>query len=208
MKLDKIRTLGVLGDRDFGKTSIVFDLLKKYKGNREIILFAYPDTSFKYKQIHTLSELELTTNSIIFMDELQKHIKFYQRSMNDEFLELLSTMAHNNNTLLFTTPMSQFITKALDCFIDGFIYTRISDLAQLKNGSKAKRLLQAFSCLRISKRTLRLEKGEYLQIVDGQETTNGVHRFPNLFIKKAWNANIFPKNPQINDNIPKKERSK
>lgn len=196
MKIDKIRTLGILGDRDYGKTSVVFDLLKKYQGKREIVLFAYPDHTFKYRQIHTLSELELTTNSIIFMDELQKHIKFYQRSMNDEFLELLSTMAHNNNTLLFTTPMSQFITKSLDCFIDGFIYTRISDLAQLKNGSKAKRLLQAFSCVRISKRTLRLEKGEYLQIVDGQESTNGVHRFTNPFIKKAWNANISLKIPQ------------
>ena len=132
------------------------------------------------------------------MDELQKHIKFYQRSMNDEFLELLSTMAHNDNTLIFTTPMSQFITKSLDCFIDGFVYTRISDLAQLKNGSKAKRLLQAFSCLRISKRTLRLNKGEYLQIVDSQESTNGIHTFKNPRIKKAWNANILPKKPQDN----------
>ncbi|KKL83091.1 hypothetical protein LCGC14_1978290, partial [marine sediment metagenome] len=196
--------IGILGDRDYGKTSIVFDLLKKYQGKRGIVLFAYPDTSFKYRQIHTLSELELTTSSIVFMDELQKHIKFYQRSMNDEFLELLSTMAHNNNTLLFTTPMSQFITKSLDCFIDGFIYTKISDLGQLKNGSKAKRLLQAFSCVRISKRTLRLEKGEYLQIIDGQEQTNGVHRFSNPFIKKAWNANNSLKIPQKESkNIPK-----
>ena len=199
MKLDKIKTIGILGDRDFGKTSYVFDLLGKYQGKREIILFAYPDKRFEYRQIHTLAELELTTNSIIFMDELQKHIKFYQRAMNDEFLELLSTMAHNNNTLIFTTPMSQFITKSLDCFIDGFIYTRISDLAQLKNGSKAKRLLQAFSCIRISKRTLRLERGEYVQIIDGQETTNGLHTFRNPQIKKAWNANNSLKKPQKED---------
>ena len=187
MKIDKVRTLGVLGDRDFGKTSIVFNLLKNYKGKKEIIMYGYPK-DMGYKEIHTLAELELTTNSIIYMDELQKHIKFYQKRMADEFLELLSTMAHNNNTLIFTTPMSQYITKALDCFIDGFVYVRISDLAQLKNGSKAKRLLQEFSCQRISKRTLRLERGEYLQIIDGQESTNGLHRFSNPHVGKDWNS--------------------
>jgi hypothetical protein len=186
INLDKIRTIGVIGDRDKGKTSVVYSLLKNYTGTKEIVLYAYPDTTWKYRQIHTLSELELLTNSIVFMDELQKHIKFYQKRMNEDFLELLSTLAHNNNTLIFTTPMSQFITKALDCFIDGFIYVKISDLEQLKNGSKVKRLLQSFSSERISRRTLRLELGEYLQIIDGCEDTNGLHAFENPKINKAW----------------------
>lgn len=190
LNLDKIRTLGILGDRDNGKTSVVFDLLRSYKGKREIILYSYPDLSFGYRQIHTLQELELLTNSIVFMDELQKHIKFYQKRTSDEFLELLSTIAHNGNTLIFTTPMSQFITKALDCFIDGFIYVRISDFDQLKNGSKAKRLLQSFSSERISRRTLRLEKGEYLQVVDGCENTNGLHTFDNPKVRKAWRVGV------------------
>ena len=192
MKLDKIKTIGVLGDRDFCKTSFVFDLLKKYKGSREIIMYAYPD-NMGYRQINTLNELELTTNSIVFMDELQKHIKFYQKRMSDEFLELLSVLAHNNNTLIFTTPMSQFITKALDCFIDGFVYVRITDMAQLKNGSKAKRLLQEFSSPRISKRTLRLERGEVLQIIDGQEENNGLHKFKNPRVRKAWGVQTLKK---------------
>jgi len=190
LNLDKIRTLGILGDRDYGKTSIVFDLLRSYRGRREIVLYAYPDNSFGYKQIHTLQELELLTNSIVFMDELQKHIKFYQKRTSDEFLELLSTIAHNGNTLIFTTPMSQFITKALDCFIDGFIYVRISDFDQLKNGSKAKRLLQSFSSERISRRTLRLTKGEYLQVVDECENTNGLHTFNNPKVRKAWRVGV------------------
>jgi len=186
MNLDKIRTLGILGDRDFCKTSILFVLAKQYKGEREIVFYAYPNAKIEYRQIHTLHELELLTDKIVVMDELQKHIKFYQKRMNDEFLELLSTIAHNNNTLIFTTPMSQFITKSLDCFIDGFVYVRISDMAQLKNGSKAKRLLQEFSSTRISKRTLRLKKGEYLQIVDGMESSNGLHTFRNPRIAKDW----------------------
>ncbi len=196
LDLDKIRTIGILGDRDQGKSSIMFDLANKYKGTREIIFYAYPKESELKEKInkpvriiHTLNELELLTEAIVYMDELQKHIKFYQKRTCDEFLEILSTLAHNNITLIFTTPMSQFITKALDCFIDGFIYVRISDMAQLKNGSKAKRLLQEFSSQRISKRTLRLNKGEYLQIIDGFEKSNKVYRFENPKISKAWNIN-------------------
>ncbi len=195
MNLDKIRTIGILGDRDFGKTSIMFSLARSYKGKREIVFYAYPNEQAlqdkinkSVRIIHTLTELELLTEAVVFMDELQKHIKFYQKRVADEFLEILSTIAHNNVSLIFSTPMSQFISKTLDCFIDGFVYVKISDLATLKNGSKAKRTLQDFSSKRISKRTVRLEKGEYLQIVDGMEETNGIIKFSNPNIKKDWNS--------------------
>jgi hypothetical protein len=192
MNLDQTRTIGLLGDRNQGKTNYMFYLADSYKGDRQIVFYAYPNKQLlkhkKYKSIHTLNELELLTNSIVFMDELQKHIKFYQKRTSDDFLELLSVIAHNNNTLVFSTPMSQFITKALDVFIDGFIYFRISDMATLKNGSKGKRLLQEFSCDRISKRTLRLSIGEVLQIVDGQEETNGLQAFPDMSIQKDWSS--------------------
>lgn len=219
MKLDEVRTVGILGDRNQGKTNYMFWLADKYKGERQIVFYAYPNKQLLkhlgYKWIHTLNELELLTNSIIFMDELQKHIKFYQKRTSDDFLELLSVIAHNNNTLVFSTPMSQFITKALDVFIDGFAYVKISDMATLKNGSKSKRLLQEFSCERISKRTLRLKIGEMLQIVDGQEDTNGLIKFPNMAIGKDWSsvnptklskeAKQMLKNPDI---FPKKKCKK
>lgn len=192
MKLDNVRTIGILGDRNFCKTNYMFYLADRYKGDRDIVFYGYPNKKLMkelgYKVIHTLNELELLTNAIIFMDELQKHIKFYQKRTSDEFLELLSVIAHNNNTLVFSTPMSQFISKGLDVFIDGFCYVRISDMATLKNASKAKRYLQDFSSERISKRTVRLEKGELLQIVDGQEDTNGLIKFPNMNIQKDWSS--------------------
>lgn len=186
VNLEKIRTIGIIGDRNTGKTSIMFKLARGYKGKREIVFFAYPNAAIPYRQIHTLAELELTTDTILFMDELQKHIKFYKTRSSDEFMDILSTLAHNNNTLVFSTPMSQFISKAFDCFIDGFVYSRISDMGALKNGSKAKRMLQEFSCERISRRTVRLDKGEYLQIIDGCEDSNGMHNFKNPKIEKDW----------------------
>jgi len=197
MKLDKVRTMGILGDRNFGKSNYMFYLADSYEGDRRIVFYGYPNKKLikqlGYTNIHTLAELELLTDSIIFMDELQNHIKFYQKRTSDEFLELLAVIAHNNNTLIFTTPMSQFITKALDVFIDGFAYVRISDMSTLKNGSKAKRLLQDFSCNRISKRTVRLQPGEVLQIVDGQESTNGINKFPDMKVGKDWRATRLSK---------------
>jgi hypothetical protein len=180
--LDKVNTIGILGDRHTGKTNLMFYLASSYKGQRQIIFYGYPKATIPYSQIHTISELEMQTDKIIFMDELQKHIKFYDRRMNGQFLDILSTLAHNRNTLVFNTQMSQYITKALDCFLDGFIYTRISDLAQLKNASKAKRLLQGFSTQRLGSCTLRLDKGEYLQI----EQSNGLAVFPDMNVGKDW----------------------
>jgi hypothetical protein len=192
MNLDEVSTIAILGDRHTAKTNLAVKLIRDYVkngGQRKVYTYAYPK-DLGYEQIYTIGQLEMLQDAIVFMDELQKHIKFYQKRTSDSFLELLSILAHNRITLIFTTPMSQFITKSLDCFITGFIYTRIADLDQLKNGSKAKRMLREFSTNRLGTRTLRLQNGEYLQIVDGQERTNGVKAFENQNVGKDWgNAN-------------------
>lgn len=188
--LDSVRTIAVLGDRDTGKTNLVFSLLKNYKGNKEIVLYAYPNPR-GYRNIYSLQELASTQNAIVFMDELQNHIKFYSKNTNDAFLELLATMAHNNNTLIFTTPMSQFITKSLDVFIDCFVYTKMLDMGSLKNGSKAKRLLQENSFKEITPWGVNLFKGEYILI---SEYKRGKFYFENQNIPKDWNAQTFANN--------------
>jgi len=192
MDFDKVKTIGILGDRNTGKTNLAFSLLRKYKGKKQIVLYAYPENikdneGNAYKQINTLQELSMTKDSVVFMDELQNHIKFYNTKISMEFFDLLSVMAHNNNTIIFTTPMSQYITKSFDCFIDGFIYTRLSDLGTLKNGCKAKRRLKEFSDPRISPWSVSLETGEYLQIIDyGFANDNGFHKFGFEGIGKSW----------------------
>lgn len=185
MNLDNFNTIAVLGSRNGGKTNLIFDLLSKYKGKKKIVLYAYPKQVKNYKQIYSLPELAKTKDSVIFMDELQNHIKFYQKRMNEKFLELLAVMSHNNNTLIFTTPMSQFITKALDCFIDGFIYTRINDLGSLKNGSLAKRLLVDTSLSYINEWCADIPLGKaILRTIDDTEILT--HK--NQKIGKSWRA--------------------
>ena len=197
MDLDQIRVMGILGDIHTAKTNLLFYIIRNYKGSRSIILYGYPKKVNGYKQVSSLQELSLISNKIVVMDELQKHIKFYQRSTSEEFLELLSTMAHNNNTIIFTTPMSQYITKQLDCFVDGFCYTRLKDLSTLKNGSKAKRRLLQFSSIKINKWSLSLKNGEYIEIIDTNDPNdNGFKKFPDQHIEKDWNTNISPNKPQ------------
>lgn len=196
--LDNYRTISILGDRHTGKTTIMFNLVRSYTGNRKIILYGYPK-KMKYKEIHSLQILSQITDSIVLMDELQNHIKFYSKATNDTFLELLGVMAHNNNTIIFTTPMTQFITKALDCFIDGFIYTKISDLGSLKNGSKAKRLLQQNSFPEINKWSVSLDIGNYIFVSDD---LCGKYKFEDIGIKKDWRKS--QKNPKENLKVSQK----
>lgn len=193
IKLDELQTIGIIGDRHTGKTNLLFNVANNYKGKRKIFLYGYPKeilnpkTKKNFMQIHSLNELELLTNSIVLIDELHKQdgFKFYDTRTNTDIMDVLSTIAHANNTIIFTTQLTQFLTKTFDGFINGFLYTKLSDLDQLKNGSKAKRLLKEFSCHRRGTRTLRLEPGEYLQIVDGQ-TDNGLKTFVNQNIGKDW----------------------
>ena len=194
MNLDKVNCIGIIGDRHTAKTNLMFDALFKYKGDKKIYLYGYPKKFKGFGQVNSLNELSTITNSIIAMDELQKHIKVYDKATNCMFIELLSTMAHQGNVIVFTTQLTQFITKALDGFIDGFLYTRISDLAQLKNGSKIKRRLAEFSCPEKNKWSLNLRNGEYVEIIDYNPIGhNGKKSFKNRNIGKDWRIETLKK---------------
>ena len=187
MDLEKVKVIAILGDVHTGKTNLMFWIVSLYKKERKKYLYGYPIEIEGFQKINTLTDLTQLTDSIILMDELEKHIKFYQRRTNDDLLDILSTIAHNNNTLIFTTPMSQFITKALDCFIDCYCYTKIRDLGVLKNGSKAKRNLQGFSHPKLNRWNLNLKIGEYFEYSDTNEIgENGVKQFKDMKIGKDW----------------------
>lgn len=198
--LDNNYNIAILGDRDTGKTNLLFWFAKNYKGKRKILTYAYP-VNIGYDQIHSLSELAMTTDSIILMDELQRHIKIYNNQTNADFLELLSIMIHNNNTLIFSTPLTQSITKATDNFIDVFIYTKISDIGSLKNGSKAKRWLQDNSFIQVSKWSVNVEIGCFLVVSD---SLKGYYEFDDMKIGKDWRQTL-KKSQNFTKNIPKKK---
>jgi hypothetical protein len=101
-------------------------------------------------------------------------------------------MAHQNNTLIFTTPLTQAITKATDNFIDAYIYMKMRDLGSLKNGSKAKRLLQGSCYPEINSLSANIPLGKFIVISDFVE---GKFGFKDMGIGKDWrteNSKIIP----------------
>ncbi len=187
MNLDKINALVILGDTDTGKTNLAINHLRKYKGKRKIYLMGYPKKIDSFKTISSFKDLFKLTNSIIFVDELQKFIKAYDRKANYQLMELISFFQHQNNTIIFTTPLSQFITKGIESFIDCWNLTRIIDLEDLKNGSKPKRIIKDTTHSKCTQWSLSLDNGEYLEYSQKNDVgENGVKTFKDQNIGKDW----------------------
>ena len=187
VNLDNIKSVAIIGDTNTGKTNLAFSLLNNYEGDRDIYLLGYPKKIKDYKEVSNLQDVFQLTDSIIFVDEIQRFIKIYDRKANNDLMDLISLFAHNNNTIVFTTQLSQFITKGVEAFIDCWLMTRIADLATLKNGSKPKRIIQRTIHPTCTKWTLGLEKGEYLEYSEFNDISdNGVNSFKDQKIGKDW----------------------
>ncbi len=187
MNLDEIKSLAILGDVNSGKTNLAFKFLRDYQGDRQVYLVGYPKKIDDFKTITFFNDLFKLTDSIIFIDEIQKYIKIYDRRANYDLIELISIFAHNNNTLVFTTCLSHFISKSIESYIDAWFLTRILDLKSLKNGSKAKRIIEQTTHPKCSKWGLALLKGEYLEYSELNDSSdNTVKTFDDQKIGKDW----------------------
>lgn len=187
MDLDKVKSVCIIGDIDAGKTNLAFYLLRQYKGARKIYLVGYPKKIDNFASLSNWQDMFKLTNSIIFIDELQKFIKIYDRRANYDLMELISLFKHQNNTLIFTTQLSQFITRGVEAFVDCWVLTRLMDLATLKNGSKPKRVIQSTLHPQCTKWSLNLRNGEYLEFSEmNMIGENGVKKFTDQKIQKDW----------------------
>ena len=187
MNLDNTKVVSILGDTNSGKTNLAFHLLREYKGNRQIYLLGYPKQVDDFIMLSDFNDIFQLTDSIIFMDEIHRFIKLYDKRANQALLELISLFSHNNNTLIMTTQLSQFITKSVEAFIDGWCLTRIKDIKTLKNGSKPKRIVQTATHYKCNQWSLALQPGEYLENCDTNPVgMNAVKTFPFQGIAKDW----------------------
>ncbi len=205
VNLDQVKTVAILGDIHTGKTNLAVSMLREYKGDKQIYLVGYPKQIDDFKNISFFNDLFKLTDSIIFIDEIQKFINIYDRRRVHEFIELLSFFAHNNNTLIFTTCLSQFIPKRLEPYLDCWCMTRIMDVEGLKNGGKAKRIIKNTTHHKSTKWSLALPNGEYLEhceINDIEE--NGVKTFEYQKIGKDWR--LKPPKIKINEHYMKQEK--
>jgi hypothetical protein len=213
MDLDKCKVIAIIGDVDSGKTNLAVHLLRNYPGKRKIYTFGYPIQIDNYIPLANKVQLSMVQDGVVFVDELHKFFRMYDKNTSREFIELVSLSAHNNNTLIFTTQLSQNLTKPMEAFVDGFCVTRIQDLSTLKNGSRIKRVVENCGDIRKTSWGLFLDKGEYLSASNYDEIgEGGILRFPFQGIGKDWrkiahqNAQQVAKSceelPSVSENSP------
>lgn len=186
LNLDKTDSVAIVGDRNSGKTNLAFSFMNSYRGRRGKVLYGYPKDFKGYLRIANWEDLLQITDSIIFIDEISKYIKLYDRRANVELMDLLSFLAHQNNTLIFTTQLTQFITKGVEASIQTWCIKQI-DIVGLKNGCKVKRILQATAHPRITNKGMALRVDEYIaHDLNMRIGFSGLHTFKDQNIKKDW----------------------
>lgn len=184
--LDLVKSVCILGEVDSGKTNLGFWYLKNYKGKRKIYLLGYPKKIEGYMNLNSFEDIFKLKDSIIYCDELQKFIKVYDRKSNYLLMELISLFAHKNNTMIFSTQVTQFVTRGVEAFIDVWAIKSI-DLASLKNGSKPKRIIYRLFDPRRTEWYLSLDKSEFYEYSEKNEIgQNKIKTFPNMGITKDW----------------------
>lgn len=216
--LDKFKSVAILGDTNSSKSNLAVYHLRNYKGKRKIYTLGYPRQLDNFTQLSSFRDVFQLTDAVIFIDELNQFIKVYDRKANYDLMELISLFAHQNNTLVFTTCLSQFITQGVEAFIDCWLLTRMNDLANLKNGSKPKRIIQNTFHPKCNKWSLSLANGEYLEFSELNEIgKNGVKVFPDQKIGKDWKTGLYSgknseqnvsKSSEINNADKKKDGKK
>ena len=184
--LDKVRSLAIIGDINSGKTNLAFYYMNSYKGKRKKYLYGYPKEIRGHISISTWNDILKIKDGIIFIDEIQRYIKVYDRKANVKLMELISLFAHKNNTLIFTTQLSQFITRGVEAYIDCWAIKRI-DLETLKNASKPKRIIERLNYGKKNDWILDLDDEEFYEYSERNEIgENKIKRFPFQNIGKDW----------------------
>ena len=186
LNLELTDSIAIVGDRNSGKTNLAFYLMNNYKGSRTKYLYGYPKNIKGYHNIRTWGDLLKISDSIIFIDEIQRYIPLYEKKANHEFMELLSFLSHQNNTLIFTTQLSQFITKGVEASIQTWFIKQL-DIMGLKNGCKIKRILQETASPQITKRGMNISVNQYIAHDETMPISfNGIHTFSNQGVLKDW----------------------
>lgn len=184
--LDKIKSLAILGDTNSGKTNLGFWYLNSYKGTRQKYLLGYPKKIDGFVSLSTFTDLFKLKDAIVYIDEIEKFVKVYDRKANYQLMEVLAFCEHKNVTIIFSTQITQFVTRGVESLIDCWATTRI-DLETLKNGAKLKRVIERLADPRKNEWMLALDNGEYFEYSERNEIgENRVKKFPDQKIGKDW----------------------
>jgi len=199
--LEKTDSIAIVGDRNSGKTNLAFSIMNNYVGSKKKFLYGYPRAVNGYANISSWTDILKLTDSIIFIDEIQKYIKLYDKKANVELMELISFLAHQKNVIIFSTQLSQFITKGIEACIQTWLVKQL-DVGSLKNGCKIRRVLDDTANPKVTNRGMALEVNEFIAADNNMPIGfNGLHTFENQGIGKDWKTANKTANETANEII-------
>ena len=144
---DSPKIIGLCGDVSQAKSSLNYSLIdiliNKYGFNRTN-LYTYAMPIFVGEQkIYSVEELELITNSIIFLDEFYLFLNMDDRKRVKQLGEMMQRIKHSNNVLILCGLAHNF-NKFISSQCEIKIYKQVT-LKNLINGSPMKDIITAYN---------------------------------------------------------------
>jgi len=174
--INNITSLCVIGRRGSGKTALVYSVLEKY--TKKVYVFKNPQEkevkSLGYHILYNISDIERLQECLVWIDEPQLFIKYYDKKTNFALLNMLSIARHRGITLVLSTSDTRFVNKSMESYIDVWLIKDI-ETELIKRGSIVKKIIRN-NCL-IDEEGFRLKVDEFLFYSRDYDNLSGRHNF-------------------------------
>lgn len=161
----EVKSVAVIGETGSGKTAFCHRILSYFRkyANKEIYVLNHPKhmeaQHLGWKILHSLEDMNRLQDVVLYIDEPQHHMRFYENKGNQMLSNLLSLARQKNITLVISTAVSQFITRMLEGQIDAWVI-KDCDYDTIKQGGRVRKIIKE-NCT-LDPNGFRLQKNEYL----------------------------------------------
>lgn len=188
-QLNNTDHIAIIGNTNTGKSNLLFYLASQCDTKKKYLL-GYPIYVDGFTAINSIDDIRELSDCVLCIDELSKYFPIWQNKSNIALIEFLQFAQHNRVKLIFTTQLSQAITKQVEAFIGCWAIKKIT-MHSLKNGSMPKNILKySIKHPNITGEFIKLENKEYVWYnTNGVVGENGIKEFPFMNIGKHWKNN-------------------
>jgi hypothetical protein len=189
---DRPKIIGVTGDRNGGKSNLLYWLILALKESSDFDLYTYGLranlSKYGERKIYSTKEMEQVHDAVLFMDEFPTVLDVEDRKQKKEIEDTLRLINHNN-VILVLSGLGHNYNKFLSGMLDSVIYTYCS-IQDFINGSNVKNIAREYHGQWRGSRVLSISKG-YALVWDGKNYDEVAIPLVKEFDTKANNEPIF-----------------
>lgn len=170
------KSIAIAGTTGTGKTAIGYKILEVF--DKPVYVLKHPRPELLKERgflpLFRFSDIERLSHCVIWIDEPQLYISYYEKRINSALMRLLSLCRQREITLILSTSDTRFINRGLESYIDVWI---IKDLEfdLVKQGSIIKKIIKENTF--IIDDGLKLSVEEYIFYSRRFDEFNGKHTF-------------------------------